>query len=187
MEIYLIRHTTPDIPEGVCYGQTDVGVKDSFNQEVKRLQEVLPTTFNRIYHSPLQRCRLLAEAFDGQDVVVDERLKEWNFGAWEMQPWNSIPKELLTPFMEDFVNLSPPNGESFLLFHDRVNTFLEQLPYQEDTKVGIFTHGGVIRSMLCNIMEVPLHKAFHWHIDFGHYCKLQYVNMDRINLTCFNG
>ena len=26
MEIYLVRHTTPNIKKGICYGQTDIDI-----------------------------------------------------------------------------------------------------------------------------------------------------------------
>jgi len=34
MEIYLIRHTTPDVAKGICYGQTDLDVANTFEEEV---------------------------------------------------------------------------------------------------------------------------------------------------------
>ena len=34
MEIYLIRHTTPKIEKGICYGQADLNVADSFEEEI---------------------------------------------------------------------------------------------------------------------------------------------------------
>ena len=33
MEVILIRHTSVDVPPGVCYGQTDVPLKPTFEQE----------------------------------------------------------------------------------------------------------------------------------------------------------
>ncbi|MBQ1753914.1 MAG: hypothetical protein II002_03155 [Bacteroidales bacterium] len=33
MEVILLRHTTPDVPVGTCYGQTDVPLKASFEEE----------------------------------------------------------------------------------------------------------------------------------------------------------
>ena len=35
MEIYLVRHTTPAIEKGVCYGQTDLNVAETFEEEVE--------------------------------------------------------------------------------------------------------------------------------------------------------
>ena len=33
MVVYLIRHTSVDVPQGVCYGQTDVPLKPTFEEE----------------------------------------------------------------------------------------------------------------------------------------------------------
>ena len=33
MVVYLIRHTSVDIPQGVCYGQTDVPLNPTFEEE----------------------------------------------------------------------------------------------------------------------------------------------------------
>ena len=35
MEVIFIRHTSVDVPPGVCYGQTDVPLRHSFEQEVR--------------------------------------------------------------------------------------------------------------------------------------------------------
>ena len=36
MEVILIRHTSVDVPKGVCYGQTDVPLRDSFEEEASK-------------------------------------------------------------------------------------------------------------------------------------------------------
>ena len=33
MEVILIRHTSVDVPPGMCYGQTDVPLKPTFEAE----------------------------------------------------------------------------------------------------------------------------------------------------------
>ena len=35
MEIYLIRHTSVDVPAGYAYGQTDVPLKPTFEEEAE--------------------------------------------------------------------------------------------------------------------------------------------------------
>ncbi len=39
MTIYLIRHTKVAVKPGICYGQSDVGLADSFNKEAKIIQD----------------------------------------------------------------------------------------------------------------------------------------------------
>lgn len=33
MNIYLIRHTSVDVPKGLCYGQSDVPLRPTFEAE----------------------------------------------------------------------------------------------------------------------------------------------------------
>ena len=64
MEIYLIRHTTPKIDKGVCYGQSDIELADSFSMEFKEISKSIPKTFEKVYSSPLKRCTRLASLID---------------------------------------------------------------------------------------------------------------------------
>lgn len=84
MEIYLIRHTTPDIEKGICYGQSDIPLKDTFPSEVKNILKSIPKHFDKVYSSPLQRCTQLANYID-QNNTIDNRLMELNFGSWELK------------------------------------------------------------------------------------------------------
>ena len=39
MEIYLIRHTSVDVPAGYAYGQTDVPLKPTFEEEAEEVKK----------------------------------------------------------------------------------------------------------------------------------------------------
>ncbi len=143
MEIYLIRHTTPKIEKGICYGQTDLDVTETFFDEVNLIKNHLPENLETIYSSPLQRCSKLAKIlFPQQNIIHHPHLKEIDCGIWEMQHWDAIPKEDLNPFMADFVNIPMPQGESYINLFARVtNCFnhINSLP----KPAAIVTHGGV--------------------------------------------
>ena len=42
MEIYLVRHTSVDIPAGYAYGQTDVPLRPSFEDEAEAVKKNYP-------------------------------------------------------------------------------------------------------------------------------------------------
>ena len=42
MEIYLIRHTSVSVEAGICYGQSDVPVAESFAAEAAQVRAKLP-------------------------------------------------------------------------------------------------------------------------------------------------
>jgi alpha-ribazole phosphatase len=160
MEIYLIRHTTPLIEKGICYGQTDLDITDTFLEEVSMIQPHLPATDLKIYSSPLQRCKKLADAlFESSIVECHDTLMELNCGDWEMQKWDEIPKDEIQPWMDDFVNVVVPNGESYVLLHQRVVDTFESIKRKGENAV-IVAHGGVLRSILSHITNTPLKESF---------------------------
>ena len=54
MEVILIRHTSVDVPKGVCYGQTDVPLRDSFEEEASiTAQQLQNDVFDAVFTSPL--------------------------------------------------------------------------------------------------------------------------------------
>ena len=53
MEIYLIRHTTPDVAKGICYGQTDLALTATFPEEAEHVLKQLPPDLDVVYSSPL--------------------------------------------------------------------------------------------------------------------------------------
>lgn len=166
MEIYLIRHTKPDIEKGICYGQSDIGLADSFKGEVDSLKAKADESFEKIYSSPLKRCMLLSKEL-GSSIDSDTRLMEMNFGEWEMKPWNQLPEDQLSGWMNDFVNVQVPNGESFFQLINRVEIFVKSLLEKEDEKVCVVTHAGVIRTILGYFLKMNPKDYFKLQIDYG--------------------
>jgi alpha-ribazole phosphatase len=187
MNIYFIRHTTPDIDLVYCYGQSDLDIKDTFNHEVDRVKSVLPKFDDvKIFSSPLKRCAKLAHALNLGEVNLDDRLKEFNFGEWEMKRWEDIDKEALDYWVEDFVSRQVPGGESYQQMCDRVMGFFNELVKKGETEdVILVSHGGTIRAILANILEMPLMNLFRINIDFGGVVKLSEkegkIKIDYIN------
>ena len=167
MEIYLIRHTSPDVAPGVCYGQSDVALAASFEEEWQQLHAKLPASFDRVYTSPLQRCAQLARRLSTPQLVEDTRLIELHFGDWEMRAWDDIPPEETASWMDDFVTIDCPRGESYQALAARVQDFWEQLLQEDVATVAVVAHGGPIRVMLAAALSLPLEHAFRLTISYG--------------------
>jgi alpha-ribazole phosphatase len=160
MSIYLIRHTTPLVEKGTCYGQSDLEVTDQFPDEAGIIQQYIPTDIESVYSSPLLRCRKLAEyLFPQHSIRFEHDLKELHCGEWEMLRWDDIPKEVIDPWMKDFVNVTIPGGESFVVLFSRVSRCFEEILATGKT-AAIVAHGGVIRSILAHITHTPLKDSF---------------------------
>lgn len=176
MEIYLVRHTETVCEKGICYGQTDVNIAQPYDIIFETIVQQLPKDA-LLYTSPLQRCVTLSKYIQKQTQTTnyeeDKRLMEMNFGDWEMKNWNEIPPEELNPWMEDFVNIRVPNGESFVDLHERVSDFIEnEILSKTSQKVIIVAHAGVVRSILCLLNSLPLKDAFQNKVDFGQVIKI---------------
>ncbi|HQS25325.1 MAG TPA: alpha-ribazole phosphatase [Sediminibacterium sp.] len=174
MEIYLIRHTTPKVEKGICYGQADLDITETFLEEVEAIKPHLPSNEIKVYSSPLQRCKKLADAlFDGFEIDVHDDLMELNCGQWELLPWNDIPKEEIQPWMDDFVNVPVPKGESYVDLHNRVVKRFNDIVSKQESAV-IVAHGGVLRSILSHITSTPLKESFDaFTLHYGCVVKIQ--------------
>jgi alpha-ribazole phosphatase len=183
--IYLIRHTTPAVARGMCYGQSDLDVTGSFHEEAAVIRQYLPGTIGLVYSSPLKRCTLLAkELFPGAPLRLSPELKEIHCGDWEMRTWDDLPQEEVNPWMADFVRVRIPGGESYMDLHERVTRCWETINGEDATSwkticgedahsrepargdIAVIAHGGVIRSILSGITGTALidsFKAFSLH------------------------
>ncbi len=169
MIVYFIRHTTPDIEKGICYGQADVEVAQNFEDESDFLLNKLQTiATDTVISSPLKRCIKLAAKIN-PNHTLNENIKELNFGDWELVDWNKIPSKEIDPWMADFVNTPVPNGESYVDLYLRVISFYKSLKINNTIVV---THSGVIRSVLAYITKTELTDSFDFKIPYGTIVKV---------------
>ena len=168
MEVYLIRHTTPDIAKGICYGQADLSLTSSFEEEADEILKKLPHPLDIVYTSPLKRCQQLAKRIPHKTLEEVPQLQEMNFGDWELKPWSHIPEAALNPWMEDFVNVQVPNGESMKMLADRVISWYDQIMAKNSKGIAIVTHAGPIRVLLSHVNQTPLGEAFQrYNVQYG--------------------
>lgn len=169
MEIIFIRHTSVDVPSGTCYGQTDVPLKPTFEQEAavtrKNLNVYAP--FDRVYTSPLSRCTRLAAYCGYADARHDSRILELNFGDWEMQRFDEIKDPRLQEWFEDYLNVPASNGESFSMQYRRVADFLDELKTKPYRKVAVFAHGGVLICAQIYAGRIKIKDAFASLTPYG--------------------
>lgn len=150
MKIVFVRHTSVNVPKGICYGNTDVQLASTFQQEAQRVKDVLcPYRFEKVYTSPLSRCTRLAGFCGYPDAIRDARLKEINFGDWEMKSYDEIKDPKLQEWYDDYINVAPPGGESVIDQRNRLEAFISEIKCNDrDTAIGIFTHGGILINAL---------------------------------------
>jgi alpha-ribazole phosphatase len=184
MEIHLIRHTAVENPENLCYGFSDISLRNSFPEDFKNV--CLDTDFDQVISSPSSRCTILAEHFKF-NYKTDERIREMNFGGWEMKKWTDIPEGEINPWYQDFINIKATSGENLLEMQTRVLNFWNELTAEKHiNKVLLITHAGVIRLMIQSVLEFPLENIFKIQIDYGKKVIIQvnegYFSVRKLNV-----
>ena len=124
MRVFLIRHPPPAVAAGTCYGASDVDLAGDALDCAAHLRNRLPAHIP-LYSSPLLRCRKLAEALHDAPKC-DARLREMDFGAWELRPWNEIPRAQIDAWAAAPMTYVPPGGESVVALRARVAAFLDE-------------------------------------------------------------
>lgn len=174
MEVYLIRHTSVDVPKGVCYGFTDVPLKASFPEEAAETKKQLEgLSFDCVYSSPLSRATKLADFCGYPEAIRDERLKELNMGDWEMMRYDQINDPEIRKWFEDYLNTPTKNGESFMDLYHRVSAFLEELKQKPYQRVAIFAHGGVLICAQVFAGQVKIEEGYDNLTPYGGVIKIE--------------
>lgn len=177
MRVYLVRHTSV-VWDGayICYGNTDVPVRDTFPEEAEQARLRLEgIEAEAVYTSPLSRASQLADYCGYPEAERDERLREMNFGSWEGKTWDEIIQgEDVRTFFDRYLHTPVPGGESQRMQYERIETFLQEKKAEGKASILVFCHGGIINCVRAIVGEVALRDAFATIPDFGSLTTLEY-------------
>lgn len=180
-QLYLVRHPQADISPGLCYGSTDSPPAGRLADTVARVRPRLPPAAP-LFSSPLRRCRLLAQLLRPQ-ATIDPRLTEISFGRWEQQPWGDIPAAELDAWLANPLHYKGHGGDSLSELLERVRQFLQTLPQGESILV---THGGVMKAVLAQTLNLPQEEWLHLHFDHASVTRVDVPDLGRGRLVWHN-
>jgi alpha-ribazole phosphatase len=175
MDVVLIRHPAPAVAAGVCYGATDLPLAGDATAAAAELLGRLRADGlampDEIVTSPLRRCAAVAEALGASLRVAvrsEPRLREIDFGAWEMRTWDEIGPAALDRWQADLMGAREHGGESAAQFVARVVPAAVSLERGAGAPpvIGI-THAGVIRALASHWLGVPLANLLTRPIAYG--------------------
>ena len=176
LRLLLIRHAeTAAARKKLLVGATDVDATEDGLAKLTRFEGLLGQySPEEWYCSPMKRALQTAEQIQmvcgcSGDITVDERLREIDFGIWEMKSFVEIVNE--EPERVDdwatFNNFSFPGGDAVIAFQNRVADLfsaLQRLPVKE---ICVVTHGGVIRTMICLALGLELKNYLLFTVQPG--------------------
>ncbi len=170
--IFLLRHGQIQGHEEKRFiGATDVLLDDTGLSQAGYWQKAFSGfPLDTVYSSRLQRCDKTARRIAGNMPVINtQALNEIHMGEWDGKTFEEIkayrPEEFIKRG-EDLCSYRLLGGESFQDLSDRVLPFFNPLA-QKKEKMLIVTHAGVIRVILCHVLNLPLKDLFQIKPAYG--------------------
>ncbi len=193
IELYIVRHgQTPWNAERRIQGSTDIRLLEEGRQMAKvtgETWEKAGLTFDAVYSSPLNRAyetAQLVSGYTGLPIVIDQRLRELNFGCLEGKIYLHLYDAEYdsahgTFFSRPELYETPENGESLQEICDRGKEFLEDIlsKHSDGQRILIVAHGAMNKALLKNIRGLEI-KDF-WAGDLQKNCGVTIVQLDGQN------
>lgn len=183
--IDLLRHGEPEGGSKYRGSLDDPLSVEGWQQMYAAVQGHPP--WDAIVSSPLQRCSAFAHALGSRlhtPVMLEGGFQEMSFGSWEGRTSEDIladEGQKLVLFWRDPLNNPPPGGEYLPDFHQRVqHAWYELLAQKKDQSILLVAHGGVIRMILCLVLQMPLQYLSRVVVE---YASLSRIRVDEIEGT----
>lgn len=178
--LVLVRHgETEWSKSGQHTGVTDLALTPDGEEEARRLRPLLAGwSFATVVASPLQRSQRTAElAGLGAQLKVDQRLTEWDYGAYEGLTTAEIRTSLghdWTVF-EDGVVAGETPGESVEAVAARTAALLaDVMPTLQDHDVALFGHGHCLRVLATVFLRQEPRMGAQLLLDSGSISVLEW-------------
>ena len=184
----MIRHGEPE--GGVRYrGSIDDPLSDTGWQQMQHATgQALSagSQWDAIISSPMQRCQAFASTLAEQESLtlnVIPELRELCFGDLEgltpTEAWAQHP-ELLKNLWQDPVQHTPPGGELYTDFPQRIQTSLDSvLADPAGERILIVAHGGVIRAALSHFLHLSPQDSFRVDVPYAGITRFKiYIEPD---------
>ncbi len=126
--------------------------------------------------------------------IVDERLNEIDNGVTECLSAQEIQQtypEVWHAYTTRTTDFRFPGGESGAEVQHRIAEFLrEKLAQHDQDNLILISHDGLIRLLMCHILNLPVYQRWNFHIDFCGIVEMTYQpnfaawKLMRFNQSC---
>lgn len=182
LKFILVRHgETESNKRGAYVGWTDVGLNEIGIKQANIVKEKLKNEeVSQIYCSPLKRAVKTAEIISenyGKEIIIEDGLKEINFGLWDNLVYNEIREKYPLrhrEWLKGGHNFVFPEGESAKEAFERHKNFIHKLTSELDEgTILLITHGGFIRNAIAFLLGMEPEDAWHFSVDNGSITKIE--------------
>ena len=172
--LYLLRHGQTPATEGKIFcGATDVPLSANGRRWLLELRDGggYPALSGcRVVTSGMKRTEeTLAVLYGAVAHDCDPRLREMNFGRFEMQTFEQLDTlpEFQAWLNDAYGKAICPGGENSEMMQRRVNAAIEELLQQETRDTLVVTHGGPISFLMNRWFPGQREHLFAWQPQFG--------------------
>lgn len=182
LELFLVRHARSIHEKGHVPPrdpEADVSNKEAFLQLAKKLPHDV-----QWWVSPLTRCRMTAENLQdagGQPKAIqfDERLKEQDYGQFHgravAEVWEDIKDGPKSNWHFMHPSFCPPEGESFLMLHDRTRAVMDAIESTSADQLVIIGHAMLFKSLIAHALKLPPEQGLAFTIDPLSLCRMTLI------------
>lgn len=174
--LYLLRHGAVEAqPGGKRYiGWQDPALDDLGLRQAQSWADYFASlALGEILCSDLIRCRETARIIGARCSLTPRvlpELREICLGDWEGKSFDKIKRLYPRDFQqrgERIADHRPPGGESFGDLLARVWPIFEAAAFSTPSRTLIVTHAGVVRVILCRLLNMPLENLFRLGQAYG--------------------
>lgn len=183
MTLFMIRHgeTTGNVQK-LFYGNQDLPLTPLGREQAMALRPVLEKyRFDQVYSSDLSRAIETAQlAIPGCDPIQTPLLREYEMG--KLLGMTHEEGHAIYGYINSHYELA--GGESPAQVADRLADFLNSLPKESDQKIAVFSHSGIMKTMLMLVLGMECRtsnlQSTNCNVAVFRYMK------DRWYLSCWN-
>lgn len=172
LNIYFIRHAQSMGNKLRTFsGVTDVELSDEGRASLEKAK----TFFNdkeisKIYVSPLKRCKDTAKIIFGKhEFIIDEGLKELNFGDWEDVNFKKVIEaypDQWEDYMENWREFTFPNGDNIKEYQKKAAQEIKRILDNHDgSDFAIVSHNGFLKAVMSYILTGDIEFAFNLSVQ----------------------
>jgi alpha-ribazole phosphatase len=166
--VLLACHAVTDANDEKRYqGQSDLPLNARGREQAERMARRLAhAKIERIFTSDLTRAQQTAQAIAARHNItplIDPRLRELDFGAWEGRTFAEVDAQdalAMKAWLADPTRVPPPEGETLADLAARVQSFWQEHIAPFDSGTLVVSHRGALRVLVCQALGLP--PEAHW-------------------------
>ncbi len=183
-ELWLMRHGETEWSlSGAHTGSTDIPLTDHGRKRAEELGEYLKgTTFARVLVSPMKRARETCSiAGLGDQAVIDDGLREWNYGEAEGKTTQQMRDQYHDPewgvWTREIVG-----GETVEHVGERADGVIADAlkGVDEHAKVALFAHAHILRILAARWIGLEARGGSHFGLGTGSVSVLGWERETRV-------